>query len=191
MDSPRKLGDSPHYESVIMQYLLASCQKGIAEQRMMESQLTHLGAVYPRHCDHIGHMNVMWYSGKFDEASWNFLQQLGISSSYIREEMRGMVAVEQATQFIQELLAGDTVSVRSQVLEVRERVIRIVHTMRNTVTQEPVAICTITAVHVDRRTRKSCPFPALIRDAAMRLTGLRHAERSAAAQPVRECKEDV
>jgi acyl-CoA thioester hydrolase len=158
---------------------------------MMEWRLTYLGAVYPWHCDHIGHMNVMWYTGKFDEASWNLLQQLGISASYIREEMRGMVAVEQATQFIQELLAGDTVSVRSQVLEVRERVIRIVHAMHNTVTQEPVAICTITAVHVDRRTRKSCPFPELIRDAALRLTGIRSASRSEAAQPSRERKGTV
>ena len=28
---------------------------------------TYRGAVYPWHCDHVGHMNVMWYVGKFDE----------------------------------------------------------------------------------------------------------------------------
>ena len=32
------------------------------------SLLTYRGTVYPWHCDHVGHMNVMWYVGKFDEA---------------------------------------------------------------------------------------------------------------------------
>ena len=29
------------------------------------------GTVYPWHCDHMNPMNVMWYGGKFDEATWN------------------------------------------------------------------------------------------------------------------------
>ena len=33
---------------------------------------SYRGAVYPWHCDHMGHMNVMWYIGKFDEATWTF-----------------------------------------------------------------------------------------------------------------------
>lgn len=41
------------------------------------SSVTYKGAVYPWQCDHIGHMNVMWYVGKFDEANWNFLLHLG------------------------------------------------------------------------------------------------------------------
>jgi acyl-CoA thioester hydrolase len=35
--------------------------------------LSYRGAVYPWQCDHMGHMNVMWYVGKFDKATWNFL----------------------------------------------------------------------------------------------------------------------
>ena len=34
---------------------------------MAEPILTYRGTVYPWHCDHMGHMNVMWYVGKFDE----------------------------------------------------------------------------------------------------------------------------
>jgi len=30
---------------------------------MTEFHVTYRGTVYPWHCDHIGHMNVMWYSG--------------------------------------------------------------------------------------------------------------------------------
>jgi acyl-CoA thioester hydrolase len=29
----------------------------------MSTLITYRGAVYPWHCDHRGHMNVMWYVG--------------------------------------------------------------------------------------------------------------------------------
>jgi acyl-CoA thioesterase FadM len=41
-----------------------------------EPLLTYRGAVYPWHCDHVGHMNVKWYVGKFDEATWQFFNAL-------------------------------------------------------------------------------------------------------------------
>jgi len=37
----------------------------------MTMEVTYRGTVYPWHCDHVGHMNIMWYVGKFDEANWN------------------------------------------------------------------------------------------------------------------------
>ena len=39
---------------------------------------TYRGAVYPWHCDHMGHMNVMWYVGKFDEATWHLFRMVGL-----------------------------------------------------------------------------------------------------------------
>jgi len=38
--------------------------------------------------------------------------------------------------------------------------------MTNAETQEIAATCEITAVHLDRRTRKSCAFPEAVRKAA-------------------------
>jgi acyl-CoA thioester hydrolase len=34
------------------------------------AEATYRGTVYPWQCDHVGHMNIMWYVGKFDEANW-------------------------------------------------------------------------------------------------------------------------
>ena len=34
---------------------------------MLGLPITYRGVVYPWQCDHMGHMNVMWYAGKFDE----------------------------------------------------------------------------------------------------------------------------
>ena len=84
---------------------------------MTEALLTYRGTVYPWHCDHVGHMNVMWYVGKFDEASWQLFNALGLSRAYLRSAQRGMAAVDQHISYLQELHAGAVVCVRSRVLE--------------------------------------------------------------------------
>lgn len=132
----------------------------------MQPLLTYRGTVYPWHCDHVGHMNNMWFAGKFDEASWNFLLQLGITPTYLRDTESGMAAVELTTTFEKELMAGDSVEVRTELLEVRERVIRFRHAMHNVETGERCATCTATGVHVDLRRRRATPFPEAIRAAA-------------------------
>ncbi|HET7639657.1 MAG TPA: thioesterase family protein, partial [Ktedonobacteraceae bacterium] len=60
---------------------------------MSDLILTHRGVVYPWQCDHMGHMNVMWYVGKFDEATWQLFAVLGMTPSFLREQQRGMAAV--------------------------------------------------------------------------------------------------
>ena len=120
---------------------------------------TYRGAVYPWHCDHMGHMNVMWYVGKFDEATWNLFAAMGVTASFLKDNKRGMAAVQQNITYRRELVAGDTVAVRSAFLEVREKVVKFVHEMRNAQTGEIAAICVLTGVSMDTQTRRSCPFP--------------------------------
>ena len=120
---------------------------------------TYRGMVYPWHCDHMGHMNVMWYVGKFDEATWNLFAAMGVTATYLRENRRGMAAVQQNITYRRELVAGDTVTVRSAFLEVRDKLARFVHEMRHGETGELAAYCILTGVHIDAEARKSCPFP--------------------------------
>jgi acyl-CoA thioester hydrolase len=126
----------------------------------MTEIVTYRGTTYPWQCDHVGHMNVMWYVGKFDEATWNLFAAVGIGPSYLHGQHRGMAAVQQTLTYKQELFAGDIVEVKSRVLDVREKVIRFVHEMRNAETGEVAAVCELTAVHMDRQARKACPFGA-------------------------------
>lgn len=120
---------------------------------------TYRGVVYPWHCDHMGHMNVMWYTGKFDEATWALFSALGMTPSYMREKSLGMVAVEQTIAYRRELLAGDVVFVRSRMLEVREKVLKFAHEMVNAETGEVAATSELTGVHFDRSARRACPMP--------------------------------
>ena len=121
---------------------------------------TYRGAVYPWHCDHMGHMNVMWYVSKFDEATWNLFASLGLSPAYLKDEQRAMAAVQQNITYKKELLSGDVIAVRSGLLEMREKVVKWVHEMRHATTGELSAICVLTAVHMDSKARKSTAFPA-------------------------------
>jgi len=126
---------------------------------MLDLPITYRGVVYPWHCDHMGHMNVMWYVGKFDEATWQLFSMFGLTPSFLREQGRGMAAVQQNITYRRELRAGDVVSIRSGVLETREKVIRFFHEMYNDETDEIAAATELTGVHMDTVRRKSCPFP--------------------------------
>ena len=126
---------------------------------MSELLITARSVVYPWQCDHMGHMNVMWYTGKFDEATWQLMSHIGLTPSYLRTNKRGLAAVHQETHYKRELMAGDLILIRSAILEMREKVIRFHHEMVNTETQEIAATTTLTGVHLDVETRKTCPFP--------------------------------
>jgi acyl-CoA thioester hydrolase len=136
---------------------------------MAELVETYRGTIYPWQCDHMGHMNVMWYVGKFDEATWNLFAAAGVTAGFLKENRRGMAAVQQNITYRSELLVGETVAIRSAFLEVREKVARFVHEMRNAVSGEISAICVLTGVHTDSQTRRSCPFPPEIVERARKL----------------------
>jgi acyl-CoA thioester hydrolase len=123
-------------------------------------RLTYRGTVYPWQCDHMGHMNVMWYTGKFDEATWQFFGSLGLTPAWLRSAGRGMAAVEQIIAYKRELLPGDLVSVHSRLLEIKDKAIRFSHEMR--LDDDPgtvAATCVLTGVFLDTGQRKSATFP--------------------------------
>ena len=127
--------------------------------------VTYRGAVYPWHCDHMGHMNVMWYVGKFDEATWCFFARLGLSPSHLRQQGRGMAAVEQHITYKAELHAGDVVTVRTRLVECRDKSIRFVHEMTNDETGDVAATTELTGVHLDTDARRAVAFSDDIRAA--------------------------
>ena len=122
--------------------------------------VTYRGAVYASHCDHIGHMNIVSYGAKFDEANWVFFCEIGLTPSYLRSERYGMAGVQQNITYKQELFAGDVIEIRTQVLEVGDKRMRVRHEMRNIETGTVAAVSEITSVHLDKQAHKSCEFPA-------------------------------
>lgn len=126
---------------------------------MTEAPITHRGCVYIRECDHMGHLNVAYYVQKFDQATWNFFADVGLTLEYIRENKIVLAAVEQVITYKRELLPGDVLIIRTKLLELAGKKIRFRHVMTHGVTGEESAITDQLALCVDADARKSRLFP--------------------------------
>jgi acyl-CoA thioester hydrolase len=149
---------------------------------MSEFTITQRGTVYPWECDHMGHMNVRWYAAKFDEACWQFLSTLALTRARFTRDGAGMAAAEQRIEYKRELHAGDVVTIRSTVVEVKDKTIRMRHEMTNDVTGELAAVTEIVAVHIEMTTRRARSLPNDVRERAMLMLkgegGLNRGERT-------------
>ena len=107
----------------------------------------------------MGHINVRAYMEFFEEACWQFYAMLGMTPSLLRSGALHLAAVQQNISYRKELYPGDTVAVRTGVLEMREKVLRFRHELFNTETSDVCSLCDFTVVCLNPETRKSQPFP--------------------------------
>ena len=130
---------------------------------------TYRGVVYPNQLDHMDHMNVQWYTSKFDEGTWHLFSAAGVTSEYIRKNNKGMAAVEQTTKYKAEAMSGDLLVVKSKVLEIKDKTIRFIHCMYDSETGTEVATSELVAVHLDKKERKACSLPEHIKEKCVAL----------------------
>ena len=135
---------------------------------------TARGTVHEWQRDHMGHINVRAYMEFFEEACWQFYAMLGMTPSLLRSGALHLAAVQQNIGYRKELYPGDTVAVRTGVLEMREKVLRFRHELVNTETTDVCAVCDFmspcacagdgihsdTVVCLNPESRKSQAFPA-------------------------------
>ncbi len=133
---------------------------------MAEMFITHRGLVYPHQCDHMGHMNVMWYVGKFDEATWQMFAALGLSMGVLQRRAWGIAATRQEIAYRQELHAGDVLTIWTGVVSMRPRRIRFYHELYNDENHRVAAATAISGVLFDAQTRKPILFPPEVVQAA-------------------------
>jgi acyl-CoA thioester hydrolase len=70
-----------------------------------------------------------------------------------------MAAVEQHITYRRELRAGDVISVYSDIISLRQRVLIFRHRMLGGGSSEPAAETEITGVHLDLTTRRAAALP--------------------------------
>ncbi len=133
---------------------------------------TYRGIVYPHQLDHMDHMNVCWYTAKFDEATWHLMSAIGATQEYLRSRGKALAALEQKTQYKIEVRAGELLVVRSRVNEIRNKIVRFEHRMFNSENEREVARMEVVGVHMDRDVRRSSPFPQEIVGKCSALFGL-------------------
>ena len=120
---------------------------------------TYRGVVYPWQMDHMDHMNVQFYTARFDEATWHLFAALGMTTGYFKTNRRGMAALDQRTQYKRELHAGALIRITSELLEMKPKTIRFLHRMYDTENGEEVATTELVGAHIDTDARKAVPFP--------------------------------
>jgi acyl-CoA thioester hydrolase len=130
------------------------------------SRETARGVVHAWQCDHMNHVNVRAYSERFEEASWQYYAMLGITPTRLRAQEIHMAVVQQEIAYRKELLGGDVVAVRTNMVEVRDKVLRFRHEMFNCETGEICATSTFTVVCLDPQARRSRPFPPDVYESA-------------------------
>lgn len=130
---------------------------------------TYGGLVYPRHLDHMGHMNVQYYTARFDEATWHLFSALGLTLDYINETQTGMAALQQTTCYKAEVMSGALLVIRSGVLEVKSKTLTVFHRMFDSETGKLAATSEIVGAHLDRKARKAIPLPSFVAEKAVSL----------------------
>ena len=108
---------------------------------------TARGTVHTWQCDHMGHITVRAYGEFFEEACWPLYN----------------------IRYLRELLAGDVVVVRSGITEMRGKVLKFAHELRNEETGVLCATSAFTVLCIDSAARRAKAFPD---DIAARATAL-------------------
>lgn len=126
---------------------------------MAEMFETARGTVHAWQCDHMGHINVRAYGEFFEEACWQLYNRIGLSPQLLRAGEINLAAVRQETSYLKELHPGDVISVRSAMLEVRERLVRFVHELSNDGSGERAAVSAFTVVCIDTQARRARALP--------------------------------
>jgi acyl-CoA thioester hydrolase len=129
--------------------------------------------VNPWVIDHVGHMNVQFYTARFDEAAWQFLGRLGLTPSFLKRNRRAAVAADQRTEYKKEVLAGTLLHIATELMVIGTKSMRLMHRMYDSETNVEVAEMEVVGVYFDTDRRSPVEWPEIVRERAdaLRVTG--------------------
>jgi len=114
--------------------------------------------------DIMGHMNVMWYIHIFDHGTRNLFDSFGYWGDYIRQTGMGSFALESHICYLQEVKLGESVTVRSRLLDRSAKTLHFVHFMTRDHDDAMAATLELITAHANLTERKITPFPQQILD---------------------------
>ncbi|MFY9239901.1 MAG: thioesterase family protein [Roseovarius sp.] len=125
--------------------------------------------VHPWHLDQLGHMNVRWYAHFFDDASFQFLEIIGVGPS-ARDGLINVhcVTAQSTTQYKSELLAGTCVKVIGHVKRIGRKSMSLHYRMVGSVCGTEYAVCETVDVFVNADTHQSVEIPDVVRRVLVR-----------------------
>ena len=109
--------------------------------------------------DYNGHMNVGFYLLAFEEAARSFFSWLDLSKDYRNRTGCGFFVSECHMTFEREVSEGQILKFETQLLDKREKVVRVIHLMYSVDTPYLAATNEVLYIHVNLDKRASVPIP--------------------------------
>ena len=127
-------------------------------------RLVHEEAVQSDWVDYNGHMNVAYYVLVFDHATDALLDILNMGADYRLQTNSSDFVVESHVTYVREVVENDPLQVASLLLGFDDKRLHLFHHMYHGESGKLCATNELMLVHVDMTSRRSAPFPPLVRD---------------------------
>ncbi len=124
---------------------------------------TNRTVIFPAFCDHLGHMNVRYYSHAFDDASFHAWARIGITFEAMHEAGAVTVVAHTATDFIFEVTAGSLIKVESAFVKLGTKSATYRQRLTDAESGELYASQMVVEVFFDLKTRTSVAMPDAFR----------------------------
>ena len=121
---------------------------------------TFRGLVYPWHCDHQGHMNIMHYLGFFDQSYWHLFSMIGFTRAYLDDQRKGFVSVKDTLTYETEQGPGATIVIESGLTKIGTSSAVYYAVMKNSETGDTAATLENIGVYFDLEKRTKSALSA-------------------------------
>jgi acyl-CoA thioester hydrolase len=123
---------------------------------------TFVGVAHPWMCDTMGHMNVRYYAGMFDDASFQLLGHIaGLEGA--DEASKGWADVRSEIDYKHEAKAGTLLTIRSHVIKLGRTSITFEQVMSGSLDNAVHAVNRTVSVRFDLVSRVAIEFDAAMR----------------------------
>jgi acyl-CoA thioester hydrolase len=121
--------------------------------------MTHEALIPASYLDSMGHMNVMWYTHLFSNATLRFFELVGLTRAYFESRQCGSFALEVHVRYLAELHQGDSASIHTRAVARSEKRLHYLHFMQKQADGKTAAICETVSAHIDMKLRRMAPLP--------------------------------
>lgn len=124
----------------------------MSEKKVFE---TYRGFVMAQETDSNEHMNVQFYTTKFDQATGQLLALIGYDPQEVKANNKGFAYLEMNIRYLKEVLEDDPIHIETTFLNCTEKVVTIQHEMKNSMSQQIASIAVAKWVVFDKVSRRA------------------------------------
>lgn len=130
---------------------------------------TYRGLVMAQEVDSNGHMNVQFYTTKYDQAGGQFMALLGVDFNKFKGNNLGFAYVEMNIRYLREVMEDDPIHIITTVEGCSEKVVVIRHEMKNSLTGTTSSDAVAKWLIFDKVKRKAVALPQETKDKILAL----------------------